>query len=610
MLAQQISLIDLTESSPTPVSGTSTAPVLPTNADDIDTKIQRHTQTIQRLIRAGNALFLSVSFGKDSSVMLALTIHAMMQLREAEPETPLTDVFVLHSNTGVENPVLEQHAMSEIVKLEAFAAQHQLPITVELAQPTLANGYLVNLIGGKCVLTTALSGRQCSQDLKVVPITRAKNKILKQLGNHYGNNVVTLLGKRFDESTSRKTQMIERGENPTSPVDINGQQVLCSIADWSLDDIYWLIAKVRNYQLGPMYSDFDSLLSVYRSINEGSCMIFAVEDGSASPTPCGSGRGGCWICAAVSKDAAMQSILSDPDNDYSHLKRLSDLRDYMVYHHDNPDKRCWLSRSINDDGSITIAPNAYSPEHCESLLKFALSIQADELHDSEGRPRFSLLALEEVLAIGVYWSRYGYNYGHRALEIWYEIYVEGQRYYPPVYDSTSPFPTLNAYPKGVRVPFTDEHHGDLLQGVRNPSAALVGAESLKLNRSGEYTTDLPLAVAGGFSINIEEEYWLYRELIPRWVSEYRSGSVASPCTFFHMLEMLGIVQFASNGPSSYERMLQMSNQLHRLGLRDKLSDPEALCQALGQRPFLPRSARGNEEIQPDLFAPSTAPKAF
>lgn len=603
MSAQQISLIDTTDTLTAPLTLAAATSQAHVAVDDIDAKIERHTRTIQNLIRNGNALFLSCSFGKDSSTQLALTLYAMMRLRESEPDTPLTDLIVLHASTGVENPVLEQHAMSEIVKLEAFAKQNQLPITVHIAAPTLANDYLVSLIGGRAVLTTALSGRQCSQDLKVVPITRAKKKILKSLGRQYGDRVITLLGKRLDESSSRKAQMIERGENAASPVEIKGQKVLCSIADWTLDDVYWLIAKVRNSQLGPMYSNFDSLLSVYRSINEGQCMIFAVEDGTASPTPCGAGRGGCWTCAAVSKDAAMHSILSDTDNDYSYLKRLSDLRDYMVYHHDNPSKRCWLSRSINDDGTITLAPNAYSPEHCESLLRFALSIQADELQATRGTPRFSLLTLDQVLAIGVYWSRYGYNFGHRAIEIWYEVEVEGKRAYPPVYDHPTPFPTLNAYPKNVRVPFIDEAHGAMFNGARDASAAIVEAEALKLTKEGQYVVDLPRAESGAFSINIEEEYWLVHDLIPRWVSEYRSGGVASPAAFFHKLEMTGIVQFASNGPSSYEAMLQMSNQIDRLNLRSKLNDPHALCQTLGGHAFIPPSKRGNEEIQEDLFGP-------
>lgn len=59
---------------------------------------------------------------------------------------------------------------------------------------------------------------------------------------------------------------------------------------------------------------------------------------------------------------------------------------------------------------------------------------------------------------------------------------------------------------------------------------------------------------------------------------------------FFKLEMLGIVQFASNGPNSYERMLQMSNKVHRLGLREKLNDPEALCQNLARHSFVPKSA--------------------
>ena len=36
------------------------------------------------------------------------------------------------------------------------------------------------------------------------------------------------------------------------------------------------------------------------------------------------------------------------------------------------------------------------------------------------RSRISRWSIHEVLAIDLYWLRYGYNFGHRAVEIWFD----------------------------------------------------------------------------------------------------------------------------------------------------------------------------------------------
>src|SRR5690606_117007 len=122
-----------------------------------------------------------------------------------------------------------------------------------------------------------------------------------------------------------------------------------------------------------------ALTEVYRDAG-GECMVnvFIRDNGAERKTGCGA-RHGCWLCLRVGTDRSMENMLAEETGKHTWMQPLSDFRNYLKARHFDPSARNWLARSINEKaGTIKIAANAYSPDLCLDLLRYALTIDADE----------------------------------------------------------------------------------------------------------------------------------------------------------------------------------------------------------------------------------------
>ena len=71
------------------------------------------------------------SGGKDSTATLQLVWMALSQMEPEELDKP---VFVLSSNTGVENPMIEDRIGGSVDRINGAAAQSRLPIHGQAAR--------------------------------------------------------------------------------------------------------------------------------------------------------------------------------------------------------------------------------------------------------------------------------------------------------------------------------------------------------------------------------------------------------------------------------------------------------------------------------------------
>lgn len=269
----------------------------------VDALADRAVAAIRDVMAQGKRVVVSCSFGKDSSVVLALALRALHAERDAGNDQ--TSVTVLTSNTGMENPVQDFYVAEEIRKVEAYAAAHWLPLSAHVARPSLSNNYLVNVLGGRMVATTPeMKARTCSNMMKVQPLTRAKRRLFAALGVA-GDDIVSLVGTRFSESPERAIRMRERGETADHPFrSPQGEWMMSPIADWTGDQVFEYIGLVCS-GLIPCYSDFEALVRFYRDAAEGECMVSAFVDGKQAARPCGSAaRSGCWGCLALTSSPA------------------------------------------------------------------------------------------------------------------------------------------------------------------------------------------------------------------------------------------------------------------------------------------------------------------
>jgi len=324
---QTISLFDLEDHYPLSLQSLKA----PAYARSFEEKINNVKNSIRALLSRGYVLSIPVSYGKDSSVMLNIALEAMKEQIKETGSCP--EAVVVTSNTLVENPVMDIFARKEARKVREYVKKKNLPVTVEIVEPNLSNNYLVNLIGGRTIAVDVANNSKCSEMMKVSPISKFKNKMLKKYGEY---KVVTCVGKRYDESAVRAKNMAERKESPWKPVlNERNELVMSPVAEFTLTDIFKYIAEVGKGNI-ECYSNFKELLEVYRSANEGNCAVTVYATGKASKAACGS-RTGCWICLRVSDDKSMESMLKE--DKFSFMKPLNDLREYIKQEQYNPNKR-------------------------------------------------------------------------------------------------------------------------------------------------------------------------------------------------------------------------------------------------------------------------------
>lgn len=600
----------------------------------LDDKIAIAVAALMTLLRLGKTIVVCCSFGKDSSVCLALALMALKQAKEEGLKHPRA--WVLHSDTGIENPIISGYAHGEIAKLRSYIAENDLNMGVYVAKPNFTNNYLVQMIGGRVTASLPGMDAKCQSMLKAVPLESAKKAIKKIFANEKGisarqvpdDQFVSIIGNRFDESNARAQKMRERGESATIPtfVEKNGGKnwVLSAIADWSAMDVFELIGNVTNDRI-KTYSDFHDLTRVYRE-SQGECMVNLYVAGQGEKKTSCSSRFGCWTCARVQDDKSMENLLAHED--YGWLKGLNDIRNYIVANHFNPQMRSWVPRLINKEtGTVKLSPNTYSPEFCLELLRYVITQDALEYKRTYGAPRFQHMPIESVIAVDLLNARYGYLTPHRALREYYEIWEEGERYYPP--ENYEVYPR-NRFPTAIEIPFADEHYEDIFAGFRDLQAAMGGEDLFVTNKNGRIFFDANLSDT--FDVDVEGANLFYdfeaeriifkekKETLEdklaknRWHKAREEDFIKDkepldysiqPSTALFTYLRYGTVSISKGAHSEWDRMLRTSNQIwrHRI-TQDELSDPIAIIKKVAANLILSdeKIDRINEQIQSKNFS--------
>lgn len=378
--------------------------------------------------------------------------------------------------------------------------------------------------------------------------------------------------------------MSRRGENAYDPVNLaadNGGNdwVLSPIAEFTTMDVFSFIGQVRSNRL-ETFSDFEALTQVYRDMNGGECLVnIYLAGGGEKKTSCGQ-RTGCWMCLAVGEDRSMENMLNEENGKYSFMKPLNDFRNYVKGRHYDPAARNWLSRTINkENGTVKISPNAYSPQHCLDLLRYALTIQVEEEEAAWAlgiRPRFTILDEKDVIAIDLLWARYGYQNPLMATQTYHEITEQGKRY--PIPKEIPPFEKV-AMKTLAEVPFVDDEYNAPYNGLRCAIHETVDEHAV-MEKNGRYYSP----------VNTDDEFTIYQEAVADFwglevehaLEKHGPSTDSTPSNAVHYILRLGLASIYKGSHGEWDRMMRMSNQLQRHGIRNILNDPEALIAKLGK----------------------------
>lgn len=495
-------------------------------ADDIEEKIDKVKATFKWLLRTHRTAF-SISFGKDSSVTLGLAMEAAAErIRDGQAVQPFV---ILTCDTKTENPLVARLAQRESAKVRDWIARHHLPGSVHVATPSLASEFAVSIIGGRALPSMAGHKRDCTTSWKTEPLARLRKRLLGRNNLAAGQFVVSVTGVRRAESVARAGNLAKRAEANDRLVQTNadGNVALAPIIDWSYDDVFTYLGMCSN-GLAHTYSDFKDVISLYREAT-GECMIGG-SDNSPRASGCGS-RTGCWCCLAVQNDRSMDNMVKEPHNAF--MQPLAAFRRFLANTFHDLSRRTWVGRTIDANGYLRFAVDGYNPDMLQDLLRYALTIDADE-RDAAARlgirPRFQIVSEEALLAISAQWSLQGFALPFTALHIYRQV-ANGARF---------PVPDVPEAPKTpippARFIYVGQHWGGDgagdYAGLRDPLLEAFGGAGCLGTREiitkGERRTIMDVSTDTLFSIDPEGATLFMAFEMERLVDEWHGPKARRP----------------------------------------------------------------------------------
>ena len=251
------------------------------------------------------------SGGKDSTVVTQLVYHAIATLPKDKRTKP---VFVISSDTLVETPMVTDLISSTLKRIGEASEKIGLPITGNLVYPKTNDTFWVNLIGkGYPAPTTQF--RWCTERMKIDPVS----DFIKSKVSEFGE-VVIVLGSRSQESATRAQVMKKhqiKGSVLSRHSDLLNAYIYPPIASWSHDDVWDCLLAAPQ----PWDGTNETLFQLYKGSNAGECPL-VIDTNTPS---CGNSRFGCWTCTVVSKERAIEGLISSGETWLEPLREFRNL---------------------------------------------------------------------------------------------------------------------------------------------------------------------------------------------------------------------------------------------------------------------------------------------
>lgn len=282
-------------------------------------------QTIELLVDEVKAIYLSdhipwvvgYSGGKDSTAVLQLVWLALTSL---EPELRIKPVYVITTDTLVENPIVSSWVRRSLDMMRISADEQGLPIRPNMLTPEITDTFWVNLIG-RGYPAPRPKFRWCTERLKIKPANTFITQVVREVGE-----AILVLGSRKAESSIRAANMTkyenQRTRDRLSKASLlPAASVYTPIETWSNDDVWLFLMQVPN----PWGYNNKDLLSLYQGASpDGECPL--VVD-TTTPS-CGDSRFGCWVCTLVEQDRSMHAMIQN-DEDKEWMLPLLELRNEL-----------------------------------------------------------------------------------------------------------------------------------------------------------------------------------------------------------------------------------------------------------------------------------------
>ncbi|MHB1704741.1 MAG: phosphoadenosine phosphosulfate reductase domain-containing protein [Acidithiobacillus sp.] len=505
------------------------------------------------------------SGGKDSSVILGLTIQAAQSLL-ADGVVLNAPILITHGDTLVENPEIRAYADGEIARLHDYAERHAIPLQVHVAQPNLTESWQLRVIGGRALPSFPGANHDCTTDLKIKPMHRLRKRLSDR---REPSSMVTVIGTRFEESPQRAARMAGRGETAEMPWQGDDEHwYLSPIAHWTTDQVWEYLGRCRAGDPDYLtFSRFEDVFRIYADAAGTSCAVVGDMVTRGQSKPCGA-RTGCAVCTPIGRDKSLEAMIeSDPR--YHYLRGLNRLQRFLVNTRWDFSRRNWMGRSVDENGYMTVSPDVYSPDMLLDLLRYALTIDMEEIETARAtgqRPRFQLISLKMLLAIDAQWSLYGYHPSFEALRVHHDIVECGARYPVPevAEQERAPMPPKRRLYVGTPWQDREDLYGyrDIFQEIATGSESLcMGTRHLS---NGHQVMDVETSLAFDFDdAGVADFFGLEYDAI---LEDLERGRDLGPCGAYLYYSRMGMLSLSPQAISTVDKIMRRTQWLHAKGL--------------------------------------------
>ena len=145
---------------------------------------------------------IGYSGGKDSTLLCQLTFEMLESLA---PEERKKKVYIVTSDTMVENPVVRRYMHNMSAAINAASIKKQLNIESHIIYPEVKNRFWSLVIGLGYPTPEAPGFRWCTDRLKILPSNAFTYNVIRKDGE-----IVILLGVRKAESSTRSKSITSR----------------------------------------------------------------------------------------------------------------------------------------------------------------------------------------------------------------------------------------------------------------------------------------------------------------------------------------------------------------------------------------------------------------
>jgi len=344
---------------------------------------------------------IGYSGGKDSTATVQLTWNAIAELPSDQRKKT---VYVISTDTLVENPVVAEWVHSSMGAIEDAANSQNMPFMQKMLYPSVDESFWVNLIG-RGYPAPRPRFRWCTERLKIKPSNRFISEIVTQNGE-----AILCIGARKAESIARarvleRTSRYRVRDRLSPSATLPGCSIYTPVEDWTNDDIWFYLNNVKN----PWGTSNKELMGLYAGATaDGECPLVV----DSSTRSCGDSRFGCWVCTLVDKDKSMTAMIHN-DVDKYWLKPLLNLRndiDFRNNEHaedeDSSDSHLRDYRRMT--GHIQImesgkpVPGPYTQQSRQMWLSKLLTAQVD-VRRLSSKPKLTIITLEELQEIRRIW---------------------------------------------------------------------------------------------------------------------------------------------------------------------------------------------------------------